>query len=156
VLVTWDPRDGSEPQAWPFDPDEVEYLDAKKIEQHFGGSWEQWVAQLQMGSIQARAVLLWYILYQVHPKLQFKDLPKFRVAQLKVEMGSVELQKLWKRVSRMKSLTDEERAAFEAQFETDMHDALVREGKDPNQVHVEVVDGQLAIEGAETELPKPA
>lgn len=152
MQVTWDPENGEEKQTWDFDPDDVLGEDAKKIERHYGGSWDQWIAGLQTGQIQARMVLLWYMMKQVHDKLKFEDLPKFRVRQLKVEMGVRELRTLFTRVQRMK-LSDEDRENFEMAFEADMADAMKREFPDGA---AEVIDGKLSIEGAEDDLPKPA
>lgn len=150
--VTWDPENGEDKQSWAFDPDDVLGEDAKKIERYYGGTYDQWVAGLQSGQIQARTVLLWYMLAQVHPKLKFEDVPKFRVRQLKVEMGVRELKSLFARVQRMR-LSDEDQQNFEMVFQADMADAMAREFPGGS---ASVVDGQLSIEGADTDLPKPA
>lgn len=152
MQVTWDPEQaGEEKQEWQFDPDDVPFKDGKQIEKNFGGSFDQWVAGLQMGQLEARGVLLWYMLYLVHPSYKFDDVPNFRVRQLKVEMGSIELTRLWDRVKKMK-LKGNERDMFEAQFESDMRDALDREGKYDVEVHID--GNRLQLEGGE--LPKPA
>jgi hypothetical protein len=84
MLVIWDPEDGSDKQTWHFDPQDVPRKRATEIEKLYSeGGWDQWVVALQAGEIQARAILLWYMMTQVHPKLQFKDLPGFKVRQLK-------------------------------------------------------------------------
>lgn len=149
MLVTWNPENGEDEQRWTFDPEDVLRKDAEKIETLYGEGWEPWLAALQVGSIKARSVLLWYMLYLVHPRLSYKDVPDFRVRQLKVEMGTLELKKLWERLSKMKM--DEDRMeTLRSAFEVDLKDAMVREGIDGN---VEVVDGQLAITGVQ-EAPK--
>lgn len=147
--VTWDPENGEGQQVWNFDPGDVTRKKATLIEKHFGGSWDQWLQGLQMGQIQARSVLLWYMLSLVHDRIKFDDIPDFRVRQLKVEMGVAELRDLWERAKRVK-LTPDQREAFEAQFEQDMRDAMVREGVDGDFT---VTDGKLEIEGAPV-LPK--
>lgn len=151
MQVMWDPENGEDKQVWDFDPDDVLGSDAKLIEKHYGGTWDQFLAGLQTGQIQARGVLLWYMMKQVHPKLPFGDIPDFRVRQLKVEMGTRELEALWKRAERMKMAPDQ-REAFEMAFSADMADAMKREGRDDA---FEIVEGQLSIEGT-AELPKPA
>lgn len=151
MQVIWDPEDGTDKQTWQFDPGDVDFKQAKKIEGHYGGTWDQWLQGLRTGELNARGVLLWHMLCHVHPSLQFKDLPSFRVRQLKVEMGVAELKDLWEKAKRIR-LSDEQREAFEAAFEADMRDAMTREGIDG---HVAIMDGQLAIEGAD-DLPKPA
>lgn len=153
MQVEWDPEDGSVKQEWTFDPGDVDRKSAILIEKHFGGSWDQFLAGLMLGQIQARAALLWYMMYLVHDKVRFEDIPNFRVRQLKVYQGVTELKDLWKRVQRMK-LPEDQMDAFTAQFEEDMKDAMVREGLDPDNLHI---DGkQLAIEGPGADLPKQA
>lgn len=152
MFVKWEPEDGSESQEWVFDAGDVKRKDATLIEKHYGGSYDQFNAGLLMGNIHARAVLLWYMMKQVHEAIKFEDIPDFRVRQLTVEQGVGELKDLWKRAQRIK-LDPEQREAFEAQFEEDMKDAMKREGLDPDDLHI---DGkQLEIEGS-ADLPKPA
>jgi len=153
MYVAWDPEtEGEEKKEWNFDPDDVPRRDAMLIEKHYDGSWDQWVMGLQMGKIDARSVLLWYMIYLHHPKYRFDDLPNFRVRQLIVQMGVAELKRLFKQASRLK-LTPDQREAFEAQMIEDVHDALLREGKSGE---VDIVDGQLIIEDDGGDLPKPA
>jgi hypothetical protein len=157
MLVIWDAEDGSEKQTWHFDPDDVPKRRAIEIERLYtNGGYDQWVAALQAGEFEARSILLWYMLTQVHPKLQYKDLPDFRVRQLKTEMTVEELRKLWKRILRMK-LAPDKMADLEIAFETSLEDAAEREGLD---LQFEFVEGQLAIEGdlvaaAATDDPDP-
>jgi hypothetical protein len=150
MQVEWDPENGEDKQVWQFDPDDVLRKDAMLIEKHYGGTWDQWRAGLMTGEINARTVLLWYMLLLIHPKIKFDDVPNFRVRQLKTEMGTLELKQLWKRAERMKMEPDT-REAFNSQFEMDMADAMKREGVDGD---VEIIDGKLAIEGAVADLPK--
>lgn len=150
MFVEWDPEDGAEKQTWNFDPGDVLRKQAIQIEKHYGASWDQWLVGLKMGQMQARAVLLWYMLSLIHPKLRFDDVPDFRVRQLTVHMGVAELKDLWERAKRAR-LTQEQREAFEAQFDGDMREAMDREGL--SEQDFSIVDGQLAIEGA-ADLPK--
>jgi hypothetical protein len=150
MQVEWDPENGEDKQVWQFDPDDVLRKDAMLIEKHYGGTWDQWRAGLMTGEINARTVLLWYMLLLIHPKIKFDDVPNFRVRQLKTEMGTLELKQLWKRAERMKMEPDT-REAFNSQFEMDMADAMKREGVDGD---VEIIDGKLAIEGVVADLPK--
>lgn len=150
MQVEWDPANGEDKQRWQFDPDDVYRDEAALIEKHYGGSYDKWRAGLMLGEIEARAVLLWYMLKQIHPKLRFDDLPRFRVRQLTTQLGTMELNALWKRVVRMK-LDPDTREAFNTQFEADMADAMEREGLDGS---VEIIDGQLEIEGVKADLPK--
>jgi len=144
MLVIWDPEDGSDKQTWEFDPEDVPRKRATEIEKLYtSGTWDQWIVALQSGEIEARAILLWYMMTQVHPKLQFKDLPDFKVRQLKTEMTVVELRDLWKRMVRMK-LPAEQMEQMETAFQVSLEDAAEREGL---TLDVEFVEGQLAITG---------
>ncbi len=150
MFVKWNPENGEPEQTFNFDSGEVMRKQAARIEKYYDGSFEQWVAGLMIGQIEARAVLLWHMLSQVHDKLRFEDVPDFRVRQLTVEMGVKELQDLLKRVKKMK-LPDAQREAFNSQFESDLHDAMTREGYDPDLIENETVK---VLEAGE--LPKPA
>ena len=152
MLVIWDPEDGSEKQTWHFDPEDVPRKRATEIEKLYsGGGWDQWVVALQAGEIEARSILLWYMMTQVHPKLQFKDLPDFKVRQLKTEMTVEELRALWKRIKRMK-LDADKMNDLETAFQVSLEDAAEREGL---TLDFEFVEGQLAITGpAGEQLPE--
>jgi hypothetical protein len=147
MLVIWDPEDGSDKQTWNFDPQDVPRKRATEIEKLYSeGGWDQWVVALQAGEIQARAILLWYMMTQVHPKLQYKDLPDFKVRQLKTEMTVAELKELWKRIVRMK-LPADKMADMETAFQVSLEDAAEREGL---ELDISFVEGQLAIAGPDT------
>lgn len=146
MLVIWDPEDGSDKQTWHFDPQDVPRKRATEIEKLYSeGGWDQWVVALQAGEIQARAILLWYMMTKVHPKLQFKDLPDFKVRQLKTEMTVAELKDLWKRIVRMK-LPADKMADMETAFQVSLEDAAEREDL---SLDISFVEGQLAIEGTD-------
>jgi hypothetical protein len=154
MLVIWKPEDGSEDQTWMFDPEDVPRKRATEIEKLYsGGGYDQWVVALQAGEMEARAILLWYMMTQVHPKLQFKDLPDFRVRQLKTEMTVAELKDLWKRILRMK-LDPDKMSDLKTAFEVSLEDAAEREGLDYT---FSFLDGdRLAIEGPSGEpIPEP-
>jgi hypothetical protein len=150
MLVEWDPENGEDKQTWQFDPKDVFRKDAALIEKHYGGSWDQWIQGLRIGEINARAVLLWYMLKLVHPKIRFDDVPDFRVRQLEVQMGVTELRELYEQAKKLK-LDPDTREAFETRFEADMREAMEREGLDGE---VNIVDGRLELEGVSTDLPK--
>lgn len=147
--VEWDPENGEDRQTWQFDPEDVGRKEAQLIEKHYGGSYDQWRAGLMTGEINARAVLLWHMLTQVHPKLKFEDVPNFRVRQLTSEMGTSELKELWRRAERAKMAPDT-REAFNDRWQMDMEDAMKREGLTGE---VAIVDGVLELEGV-PDLPK--
>lgn len=125
--VTWDPADGTEPATFTFDPEDLLSKEAVRIEKEYGQPIDQWTAKLQVKEAHARRVLLWWHLMQTHPHLQFRDVPDFRMRQLKVEMDVEELQRLSKRVQSMK-LTDDQREQVAAALELDIREAMEREG----------------------------
>lgn len=143
MLIVWDPEDGSEKQQWMFDPEDVSRKRSEQIEATFGGTYDEWKLGLQKGGIKARTVLLWYMLSTIHPKLQYKDIPDFKIRQLKVEQTVAELKVLLKQVDRM-DLDDTERQQFMHAFRISIEDAAAREGI---EVDITEVDGQMAIEG---------
>jgi hypothetical protein len=146
MLVIWDPEDGGDKQTWEFDPDDVPRKRAEEIETLYrksgGNNYDAWKVGLQSGEISARAILLWYMLTDVHPKLAFKDVPDFRVRQLKVEMTVAELKKLWTQAKRVVDPDDIDN--LERAFRVSLEDAAEREGKD---IDISFNEGRLAIEG---------
>lgn len=126
--VTFDPEDGSEIRTWPFDPDDVLRSEATAIERAYGESWEQWINALRIKNARARTVLLWHLLKQDHPKLKFDDTPDFRMRQMTVEMSSAELKVVYDQMARTK-MNEDLREAFDAAYQRDYQDALLREGK---------------------------
>lgn len=157
MLVIWDPEDGSDKQTWHFDADDVPRKRAEEIETFYrksgGASYDGWKIGLQSGEIGARAILLWYMLTQVHPKLNFKDVPDFRVRQLKVEMTVEELKGLWKQIQRM-GLDDDKKSDMERAFRIALEDAAEREGLSDLEFSFQE-DGQLAIEGSVVSTSDP-
>lgn len=126
--VTWDSEDGSDVVELEFKPDnDLLSKEAEEIEKLFGAPIEQWINELRMKSAKARRLLLWWMLRQNHRRLAFKDVPDFRLRQMKVEMDVEELRELWKRLSQTK-MDEDKRDALRAAFELDIRDAMAREG----------------------------
>lgn len=150
MYVTWDAQNGEPIQTWDFDADDLYRLEVVEIEKHYGGSWDQWLQGLRIGEMPARTVLLWHLLAQTNPKLQFKDVPNFRMKQLKVEMGVRELKDLWVKAKRMR-MPAAQAEAFAMMFAADVRDAMEREGW---QGTADVVDGELVFQGDGVDLPK--
>jgi hypothetical protein len=134
MQVTWDPEDGTPKRVFQFDEGDILRSDAEQIEKHYGSEWEHFINGLRIKNAKARAVLLWYCLKtemkeQGHSiKLRFEDTPDFRMRQLTVEMNSDELRALYAQISRSK-MNDDTRDAFEAAYQRDLQDAMIREGK---------------------------
>lgn len=141
MFVTFDPEDGTKPQVWDFDPDDVTRKQGEAIEKAMGtinggpASFDAWLDLVRASNMKARGVLLWHLLKEKHPHLPIKDTPDFKRKQLKVEMSVAELRVLYKRISATK-MDDAVREAFEHAFEVDIRDAMERE---TGVVHGEVV-----------------
>lgn len=150
MQVIWNPEDSSGEQVWAFDPDDVLRSDGELIENHYGGTWDQWMNELRTGGLVARSVLLWYMLHLVHPRMQYKDVPDFRVRQLKVHMSVGELKDLYERAQKMK-MTAQTREQFDAAMELQLREAMDREGMEGE---VTIVEGHVAIEGGSIDDPK--
>lgn len=129
MFVTYDPEDGSEPTTWDFDPEDVSRKDGQAIEKAMGGdsaSFDRWLDMVRAGNLTARTVLLWHLLKEKHPHLQFKDAPNFKKRQLQVQMSVAELRALKDQISRTK-MDENTREVFEAAFDRDIRDAMERE-----------------------------
>lgn len=90
MYVVYKPTGDEEPQEWVFVPDDFNSFDAEAIETATGWSWDEFLMQLQKGSVRARRALLWVLLRQVHRGLQLKDV-RFTPRELKVEYDIEEL-----------------------------------------------------------------
>ena len=139
MFVTFDKEDGTPPQEWVFDPEDVLSSEAKAIEKAYGGSWEQWINGLRMMEVKARIILLWHLIRQEHKSMRFEDTPDFRMRQVQVQMSVAELRALYERMAG--SIRDEDiRDAFEAAFQRDIRDAMKRENGGVIEGEIEGVD----------------
>lgn len=127
MFVTWDPEDGSEVVTFDFDEGDVGSKEAIRIEKAYGEGWESWLNGLRIKEAAARRCLLWWWLTQTHPHLPFRDVPDFKMRQLKVEMNSGEIRSLTKRMLLMK-MDDDKRDMLQQALELDLREAMEREG----------------------------
>jgi hypothetical protein len=86
---------GDKPQKWFFDPDEVDVLEAEKIEQALGvgATWDTFLVGLVTPSVRLRRVLLWHLLRRSNPgyDMPFSDTPLFKMGQFVVELGTKQI-----------------------------------------------------------------
>lgn len=144
MWVTWNPEDGTEPVEFVYDPDELFSKEAVMIEKQYGEPIDSFFNGLRMKEARARRILLWWWMRKTHGNLQFKDVPDFRMRQMKCQMSVTELRELWNRLAKTK-MEDERREDLRAAFEVDIRDAMAREGL----LEGDVEEGVVA-------LPKPA
>lgn len=91
MKVTYKPEDG-EARVWQFLPARVRQSRATLIEKVYGKPWDQFVAEVQMGSITARRVLLWHVMSTDHPTMRIEDTPDFFAGEVLVEHDATELR----------------------------------------------------------------
>lgn len=89
---------GDAPQRWLFDADQVDVLEAEKIEGALarGETWDDFLMGLASPSTRLRRVLLWHLLRRTNPDydMPFAEAPIFKMGQLKIEMGTTELRRI--------------------------------------------------------------
>lgn len=110
MIITYRPDDGDE-QKFEFFPLKVLDDAAEEIEDHYKGTFDEFHAGLLQGQTRARRVLLWHLQRQIHPSLQFADLPRFERRQLEVEFDRDELLDMREQAEAAKlSASDKARA----------------------------------------------
>jgi hypothetical protein len=86
---------GDARQRWLFDPDDVDFAEAERIEDALGGmSWDDFLRGLVDNRARIRRVLLWHLQRRDHPDLQLADMPNYRMGDLVVEFGTAEIDRL--------------------------------------------------------------
>src|SRR5882757_2249763 len=93
VYAPENPADGDR-HEWSFSPGRVRADEAELLEKEFGGTWDEFQAGVQQGSMKARRVMLWHLLRLTHPGMNFRDVPNFISDELTVEYSVKELTKL--------------------------------------------------------------
>jgi hypothetical protein len=91
VKLTYKPEDGTE-QSWVFRPGKLRRSVAQQLAAAYGKKWELFLADLQQGDLDARAVVLWHCMRTDHPILKFDDLPDFLVDELALDYEADELR----------------------------------------------------------------
>lgn len=152
---------GDAPQHWLFDPDDVDFDEAERIETAMGttsrDTWDQFVAGVMDAKVRARRVLLWHLLRRTNPDypMPFSETPNAKMGQLTVELGTAEIATLANRIeaapltpaakaSALQRLTNEFDAASAAEstfpagdVTADPKDATAAVGTTPAAEHPE-------------------
>lgn len=93
MYVTYHPAGSEEPTEFTFIPGKMNNFDAETIETATGWSWDEFLMNLQKGSVKARRTLLWILLRQQHRGLKLNDV-RITPDEVKVEMDAGELSRL--------------------------------------------------------------
>ena len=123
--ITYSPEDGDR-QEWDFNPDRVRQSVAEVIERRFGGTWDEFKAGVQSGSMRARRALLWHLLSLQHPTLRYEDTPDFFAGELKVQFSVTELTEL-RELTLKANLSAEKREMALTAIDFEMSEAMARE-----------------------------
>ncbi len=93
MRLIYRPEDGPE-QSWTFRPGKLPWPVAQQLTKAYGRAWDPFLADLQQGDLEARAVVLWHCMRTEHPLLKFEDLPVFLVGELTLEYEADELREM--------------------------------------------------------------
>lgn len=130
VTYTGEGASRDEPKVWLFDPDEVDVAEAERIEAELGASraWDDFVEGVLDNKVRARRVLLWHLRRRDHPDavIAFRDVT-YRMGELKVELGSIEYDKIIESLRENPAVEAERKAAVIADLEADRAKALADE-----------------------------
>lgn len=160
---------GDAPQRFLFDPDEVDVEEAERIESAIHAEWGSFLEGILNPPARVRRVLLWHLLRQANPgyNLAFEDAPKFKMGQLIIELGTVEIDRLMKIIVDSPKLTDarkseslgpllEERARAEAAEAELAGDEVTTDPKEPEPLQqVAVVASGFHVTEGLPEEPAP-
>jgi len=111
VIVTYTPSD-STVREFQFVPQEIDVDTAELVEVHAGQSFQEFVNAAMEGRARALRVCLWLMLRQDLPTLKFADTPKFRMGEVKIDLGRSELLELKKNLNKVPEAKREAVAKF--------------------------------------------
>lgn len=127
VTFTGEGASRDEPKIWLFDPDEVDVGEAERIEAEMGErrDWDDFVQGVIDNKVRARRVLLWHLRRRDHPDavLAFRDVT-YRMGELKVELGSIEYDKIIESFRENPAVDPDRKAAVLLDLEDDRAKAL--------------------------------
>jgi hypothetical protein len=121
MYVHYRPEDGDS-QTWEFIPGRVRVNEGELIEKRFGGTYDEFIAAVQSGSLRARRVLLWHLIRKTHHTLHFEATPDFYADELEVQHTREELEEL-QRMAEKASMPDEDKTRVMASLDFAMQDA---------------------------------
>jgi hypothetical protein len=86
--------EGQPEQSWTFRPGKLPRSVARQLQTVYAKPWDLFVADVQQGNIDARAVALWHCMRTDHPLLKFDDLPDFLADEVELEYEADELREM--------------------------------------------------------------
>jgi hypothetical protein len=163
---------GDAKQRWLFDPDEVDVLEAERIEAELGDgqNWDSFLLSLTTSNARLRRVLLWHLLRRSNPgyNMPFSDTPNFKMGDLVVELGTVEIDRYLDAVNDNPNLTQQQKDRVALGFAVPRIEAALAEAEldpaavdtDPKEPAPEVPgtpyeDASLRDDRPEAEPAKP-
>lgn len=99
MKVVFTPKDG-ERREWPFDPDDIEMMDASFIKKQTHMNHSAWKKALLEQDADALHGLLWVMLKQENPLFRWTDV-RFRMSELEFEFDDDEVSKILERLASM-------------------------------------------------------
>jgi len=151
---------GDAPQKWLFDPDEVDVLEAERIEGALGGgaSWDTFLMGLVSPSVRLRRVLLWHLLRRSNPgyDMPFSDTPNFKMGEFVVELGTKQIDGFINALRENPNITTQQRDRMIADFEVHRAEAALAEAAiDPEAVDFDPKEQQLEEPGTPSAVAPP-
>ncbi len=90
MRLVYTPKDGSEPQTWEIDPNDLTIGETKALERVLDATMVEFGALLERGSFTATSVLLWIARRRDEPKLRIDDLDGIHWSELTAEVDDAD------------------------------------------------------------------
>lgn len=139
MYITYRPVGDGEPQEFVFLPGKTPTFDSEAIERVTEWTWDEFMTNLQKGSLKARRALLWILLRRQHRGIQFKDV-SFTPDEVNVEYDVFELTQL-RRDIEDSPRSDEEKEPFLAYVDREIEKA--RPAPDESGKAPELINGDV-------------
>jgi hypothetical protein len=139
MYLTYRPVGDPEPQEFVFIPGKTNSFDSEAIENVTEWTWEEFLANLQKGSMKARRALLWVMLRRIHRGLRFKDV-SCTPDEVKVEYDVYELTELRQNIEDS-NRSDEEKEPYLAYVDQEIAKARPAPDESGKAPELYVADG---------------
>lgn len=130
MKLTYKPEDGPA-QSWIFRPGKLRRSVAAQLQAAYGRPWDVFVADVQQGNIDARAIALWHCMRSDHPILRLEDLPDFLADEVSVDYEADELREmLTQGEANAAQIPADQRDMVLGMLRTQLADAVAAEERD--------------------------